>query len=207
MEITNLHSKKKRKLSMSNFEIFICDTETTGFDPEKNDVIEISLLRLSDEEQRTWFLKPQSPETIEESALKVNGACMDDLLWKTAAGRNKYRLVDDVLPEIENWVADSGVELYNRIICGHNINFDVNMLKGLWKKNGNEDTFPFCFHSIDTKGLAMFVDFALGKKSEKYSLAGCVKTYGIPKKKFHGAEADVQMTKDLFLELKKFIKQ
>ncbi len=192
---------------MSEFEIFVCDTETTGLDPDNNDVIEVSILRLSTGEQRTWCLKPQKPENIEEKALKVNGVNIDDLLWKTASGKEKYRDVNSVLPEIENWVADSGIELFNRLICGHNIAFDIAMLKSLWKRSGNEDTYPFCYHSVDTKSLAIFMDFALGKKSEKYSLAGCVKTYNIPKKKFHGAEADVQMTKDLFLEMAKLVKK
>jgi len=55
-----------------HYDLYVADTETTGLDFEKNDIIEISLFRLSDETQRTWLVKPFDFSTISPDAMRVN---------------------------------------------------------------------------------------------------------------------------------------
>ena len=82
---------------MAKFTVYVLDTETTGLDPVKNDIIEISILRLGDkQQQKTWWMKPINLDNIDDGALKVNGVSKDDLLWKTASGKEKYKVVDEV---------------------------------------------------------------------------------------------------------------
>ena len=50
-----------------NYAIYVADVETTGLDPYSNDVIELSLLRLSDGEQKTWCMKPFNFQSIEST--------------------------------------------------------------------------------------------------------------------------------------------
>jgi len=186
---------------MSKFTVYVLDTETTGLDPVKNDIIEISLKRLSDNQQKTWCMKPINLDNIEDGALRVNGVNRDDLLWKTVAGKEKYRLVEEVLPEIENWVAEDGGNVYTRLIVGHNINFDHQMMMSTWKKVDATQTYPFSTfgNMIDTKGLTLFFDWIAGENNGKYNLGACIKKYGLETRKAHGAEDDVKMCEDLLM--------
>jgi DNA polymerase III epsilon subunit-like protein len=190
--------------------IYIIDTETTGLDAVKNDVIEISACRLTmgDEvtrDQKTWYLKAMSPETIEDEALAINHHNKSDILWLTKAGKDKYRLPSDVVVEIENWIAEDGLSSLDRIFAGQNPQFDVNALTELWRKTGSPETFPFLLTNnsriIDTKMLAAMIDVCTGKRRRYYNLGTLVKSFGVKKAKAHTAEGDVQMTADLLLKM------
>src|SRR5579864_7333521 len=125
------------------YEVYVTDVETTGLDSRTNDVIELSILRLSTGEQRTWLIKPTNIETIDPAALRVNGHKIDDLRWETKLGRETYRDANQVLVEAENWLADDGLPSENRVLCGQNIAFDRDMLQQLWIKCNSKDSFPF----------------------------------------------------------------
>lgn len=43
---------------MDNYIIYFLDTETTGLNPLENEIIEISIYRLNDNNQKTWFIRP-----------------------------------------------------------------------------------------------------------------------------------------------------
>lgn len=190
---------------MSELDVYVVDTETCGLDPVVHDVIELSVLRLKTKEQRTWNIKPINPDNIEPKALQVNGVDINDLLWKTAAGKAKYRLADEVLPEIENWLADQGSPIESRVMVGHNVNFDFEMLKNLWYKCNAFDSFPFPKYGniICTKQMALVYDYLLGSRSKYYNLSACVKKFGCEQLKAHGAINDVIMCAELFEKLGK----
>lgn len=187
---------------MGKLSIFVVDTETTSLSPNVGDIIEISIIRTSDMEQKTWHLKPTRIDGIEDSALKVNGVNKDDLLWKTKEGKEKYRLVENVLPEIENFIADDGSKINDRILAGQNVKFDEEWLKTTWERAGCKDSYPFSGYGmlIDTKCLALFFDWINGENNESYSLKNLIKKYGIEKKKLHAACDDVRMTYELLMK-------
>ena len=188
---------------------YVVDTETTSLDATKGDIIEISLLRTSDMQQKTWNMKPAKPDNIQDAALKVNGISKDDLLWKTAAGKSKYRLVHEVLPEIENWVADDGCKIYDSVLVGQNISFDQGFLLSCWGNAECMDSYPFSKYgnTIDTKGLALFFDWINGENNERYSLSALIKKYGLEKRSAHNAADDVLMTHQLFMHFVNMVKK
>lgn len=183
-----------------SFVIYVCDTETTGINPEEHDVIEVSFHRLSDDEQRTWCLKPYQPETISDKALQVNKHKKEDILHKTAFGRETYRDPSDVIPEIEMWVMGDGVTVEDRVFLGQNPKFDYDFLRKLWKRANTTHTFPFSTFIIDTIHIARFIDLCTGKRRSRYNLSSLVKDFGVTKGKAHRAAEDVKMTKELFLK-------
>lgn len=178
--------------------VYVCDTETTGLDPNKNDVIEVSFWRLSDDQQKTWCIKPLSPENIEDSALKINGHKKEDILLKTAFGRETYHEPSDAVSEIEMWVMDDGTAVEDRIFVGQNPKFDWDFLLNLWKKVDAKESFPFSRFILDTIQLARLIDFCTGKTRERYNLSALVKDFGVTRHKAHRAADDVKMTKELF---------
>lgn len=190
-----------------NYEFYVADTETTGLDDHENDVIEISLLRLSSNEQKTWSLKPLNSATISLDALRVNGHKLEDLLHNTKEGRERYLNPQKVIVDIENWVLDDGVPAQNRFLIGQNISFDRGMFEQLWKKCNSSDSFPFGRRFIDTMGIELFFDYCRGVFAEGYSLSNLVKKYGVKNDKAHTAAADTKATGEVFLGQVDFFKK
>ncbi len=190
--------------------LLVADCECTSLDCNVGHIIELAFLDLKSGDSKNWFLKPMDENGIEPKALEVNGAKLEDLLWQTQAGKDKYKDPIETLPEIEDWILDHTCgSIYNRILVGHNIQFDYNYMKALWSRCGADDTFPFSAYGqmIDTKQMTLLYDYIHpGAVNQKYNLAACVKKFGISKKfEYHGAHQDVHATKLLFDELvKKF---
>jgi len=192
-----------------SYVIYVVDTETTGFDPVNNDIIELSALRLVRDgeefkrEQKTWFIKPVNINNISEEALKVNGHKREDILGETKEGREKYIELKDAISDFELWVMEDCASVMDRIFAGHNPVFDANFMKASWSKVNSESTFPFDLTAnnriLDTKQLVIFVDICTGKRRAKYNLSEVVKCFDIKKGKAHRADEDTRMTAD-FLE-------
>lgn len=178
--------------------IYVADVETTGLDIHNNDVIELSLIRLSDNIQQTWCIKPINIEHIQAGALRVNGHKLEDLLHQTKEGRDRYLDPQKVIIDIENWIMDDGVPAENRILCGQNIAFDKFMLENLWTKCNSKDSFPFGRRMMDTMMIEFFMDWCKGDMAEGYSLNNLVKKYGVKNDKAHTAAADTKATKEVF---------
>ena len=58
---------------MNDYSFIFADTETTGLDSRKYDIVELSLYRLKDDVQKTWIIKPINPQNYDLEALKING--------------------------------------------------------------------------------------------------------------------------------------
>jgi DNA polymerase III epsilon subunit-like protein len=188
------------------FSLWGTDTETTGLGADC-DPIEISLYRLDTDECRTWCLKPVNVTAIQADALKINGHRREDILHLTAEGRERYRPVADVLVEIENWVMEDGVPAEQRILLGHNVHFDREMLVGAWRKSGSAGTFPFSpKYGIDTMMIEFGLDYAACMFGEGYSLRNLCKKYGVKNEKSHTAEADTRAMVGVFREQMKLLK-
>ena len=165
-----------------NYVFYVADIETTGLDSHLHDVIELSLHRLGDTSenaQRTWCIKPLTPDTIDPDALRINGHKLDDLLHKTKEGRDLYLEADKALVEIENWLSDDMVPAEKRFLIGQNIGFDKERLDQLWVKCNSKDAFPFGRRLMDTMMNELFIDFCRGQFAEGYSLKNLVKKYGV----------------------------
>lgn len=190
-----------------NFQIYVVDCETTGLDEIKNDPIEISIYRLSDGSQNTWFLRPVNLENIDAAALRISGYNIDDIRGITKQGKEKYLPADKQLVSIENWLNDDNCSATNRMIVGQNVDFDKKMLQELWKKCNSFDTFPFSERfKLDTMQIEIFMDFCKGQFAEGYSLNALGKKYGVTNSKAHTASADVVATVSIFNKQIEFFK-
>lgn len=182
-----------------NFQIYVVDCETTGIDEIKNDPIEISIYRLSDGAQNTWFLKPINMDNIDVAALRINGINIDDVKGLTKQGREKFLPTDKQLVSIENWLNDDNCSATNRMLVGQNIDFDRRFLMETWKKCNSFDTFPFSERfRLDTMQIEIFMDFCKGQFAEGYSLNALGKKYGVKNEKAHTASEDVKTTVGIF---------
>lgn len=190
-----------------DYAIYVADVETTGLDSHLNDVIELSLLRLSDGEQKTWCIKPFNTENIDPVSLKINGHKLEDITHQTKIGRDTYLDAKKVIIEIENWVLNDDAPTNNRMLCGQNVAFDKGMLEQLWIKCESKDSMPFGRRTIDTMQIEFFLDFCQGQMAQGYSLANLIKKYGVKNDKAHTAAADVRATKEVFEKQVEFFKK
>ena len=189
-------------LSKSNFGLYVLDTETTGLDSSLHDVIELSIYRLNDDEQRTWLIKSVNHNTITPEALKVNNHKLEDITHKTEFGRTTYLDPKVVLPEIERWMLSDLFPSEDRILIAQNALFDLSFLQELWKRNNAEDNFPFGRKPfvLDTRQIEILFDLVNNTRQDYYSLSSLVEKYGVKKEKAHRAADDTRMCKDVFIK-------
>jgi len=190
-----------------NYEIYVADVETTGLDSHLHDVIEFSLYRLSNGEQKTWCLKPSNFETIDPVSLRINGHKLEDIKNETKFGKETYLDPKKVIIEIENWIMSDNISTNDRVLCGQNIAFDKGMLEQLWIKCDSKDSFPFGRRTLDTMSIEFFLDLCKGSMAEGYSLKNLTKKYGITNVKAHSAAADTLATKEVFVKQIDFFKK
>lgn len=190
-----------------NYVIYVADVETTGLDDHLNDIIELSLYRLTDDVQKTWCIKPINPDNIDPDSLRINGHKMEDLLHKTKEGRDRYLDPNKVIIEAENWIMEDGVPNTQRILAGQNVSFDKGFLEQHWIKCQSKDSFPFGRRMLDTMMIEFFLDLCQGSMAEGYSLKNLTKKYGVKNEKAHSAAADTKATKEVLMKQVEAVKK
>jgi DNA polymerase III epsilon subunit-like protein len=193
-----------------NYVFYGVDCESSGLDCYKNDIIELSLIRMSDDPskdiQKTWFVKPINIENIELGALRVNGHKLEDLKLETKYGRDTYKDANSVIIEIENFLSEDGFPAENRFLVGQNVSFDKSMMEQMWKKCNAFDSFPFGRRTLDTMIIELFMDYSKNTFAEGYSLKNISKKYGVVNTKAHSAEADIKCTVDIVRKQAEYFK-
>lgn len=182
------------------YELYVLDTECTGLSYIEHDVIEISIIRVSTGEQKTWALRPLNENSIQQGALKVNGHKLEDLKHLTKYGRETYLDPNKVIVDIENWLAQDDLPAENRCLIAHNARFDYCMLEQLWTKCNSLETFPWGRRYVDTMAIQFFFDFCKEEMLDSYSLNSLGKVYGVKNDKSHTAASDTLCTKEIFMK-------
>lgn len=159
--------------------ILYIDTETTGTNSQKHEIIQIAaLIEIDNEivEEINLRIRPTNWETIDPEALKVTGKTIEELktymdpkmAFVTLKGTlekyvNKYDRNDKFYP------------------AGHNLGFDIEFLQAFWKKygdiygTGSYQNWRF----LDTRILANFLCSYGLIKPLNVTLGEMCKTYNI----------------------------
>jgi DNA polymerase-3 subunit epsilon len=129
------------------------DTETTGTDPVKNGIIQLSGIIVVDGNEETFDLKmkPFPADEIDDRALQVTGTTREELEARTMLGFDGYREFLRLLGRhIDKF--DKHDKAY---MIGYNVGFDDQFLRAWFKKAG--DTYFgswFWWPPIDVAVLA-----------------------------------------------------
>lgn len=197
---------------MKKYTFYATDCESTGFSSTINDIIELSLYRLSDDTQKTWCIKPINFDNIEPDALRINGHKLADLKGETKYGIETYKDPNKVIIEIENWLAEDDSAAADRCLIGHNVPFDKGMMEHLWIKCNAADSFPFGRRYLDTMQIALMTDYIQNSIDENYSLDigyslhQLSKKFSIKNEKEHSAAADTKCAVEIFKKQIDFFK-
>lgn len=155
------------------------DVETTGLDPEKNGLIEVSfglkteLISNSFDKILTLRVNPEGYE-VEDRALEVNGFTREEIVTFPKAEEHKEAL--------ESFFGSClGV-----VPVGHNVKFDLAFIeKQLFKS-----FWPFHFYSVDTMSLAVLL-LSIKKEPFPIRLDSLRKYYGLPTEGAHRSYKDI----------------
>ena len=166
---------------MSKNEKIYCslDIETSGFDPLKNEVLEIGFA--------FFELAKSGFKIIEEytRVFKPNGKVEANILGLTGISQEE---LDDA-EAFSDHKADLQKKLKDAVIVGHNIGFDIKFLESTGLKFSGEQ--------IDTLDLVQWIL----PTHHSYNLENLMHTFGISHKEAHRALADSKATLKLLEKL------
>jgi len=167
-----------KKLNLETFIAF--DTETTGFDPMADDIIELGAVKYVNgevAEEKTFLIKPRNP--IPEEITRLTGIT--------------DRMVEDA-PGYEECHADIKAFLGDHPLVAHNIEFDYGMLESHYLRAGEPAPENPLY---DTLLLARtFTYWTLDHK-----LKTVARAFGVEEDDAHRAVPDARMVGEIFLGL------
>lgn len=184
--------------------ILFLDIETVGLDPSCNSIIEISgLFYANGVLTKEYHAKAFTPNTkVDLGALTVNKQTIKNLMITGNEKQEAQMLYEFV---------DFSLELpRDTVICGHNVNFDINFIKGRLALN-SIDGFNslFSYRVLDTATIGLFLQSAGELKVDKVSLNKLAQALGISfnEDNLHGAKYDTELTAKVFYEMQKLVKE
>jgi len=175
------------------------DTETTGLDPVRNDIIQLAGLVEIDGEIKDEFnirCLPFSFENISPEALEVHGITIEELK-KYQSPQSAYREFMGVLSKHCNKF-DRSDKFYP---AGFQVNFDINFLSEWFKKNG--DTYLgswLNWKAIDPLSILRWFDYMGIISLPSYKLEKVCEHYGI-EIDAHDALSDIKATREVMIRL------
>ncbi len=162
----------------------VVDLETTGLDPQWNDIIEFGAMRIVDGAITDKFTQLVNPGyEIDDFITELTGITNEMLASSPA--------VADVLPAFLDFVGDS-------LIIGHNVNFDINFIYDVCV---HELGKPFTNDFVDTMRLSR----RLFPQERHHRLCDLIERFNIGDAVEHRALADVEQTSRCYLYMKGYM--
>lgn len=109
----------------SGLTYYCIDLETTGISAAWQETTEISIIRVSDRHQLSFFIRPEFPERASPEALEKTGRTKADLY----RGEPKLKVINAV----EKFLSEDGLTPAHRCMIGHNCSFDQRFVHALWE--------------------------------------------------------------------------
>lgn len=186
MEEKRVRDKKGKNLLSVPSDYVVIDLETTGLDPQYNEIIEVAGLHFIDGIEQGRFhslVKPQ--EEIDEFITELTG--ISNSMVSDAPQ------IETILPEFLNFIGNS-------IVIGHNVNFDINFLYDY----AEELSLPSVSNDfVDTLRLSRF----LYKDIKNHKLQTLITYLGVAEKLDHRALSDCSCTQKCYAIMKQHVEQ
>jgi len=180
---------------MKTHNLAFIDTETTGLNPEKHEIIELGCVlvrqipqagkgpKLEVIDEFEYKIRPEHLDVAEPDALRINGYTPEK--WK------------DAKPLLEV-MEDFAQRTRGAAFVAHNMAFDLGFVDKAFQRAGVRNLMHYV--KIDT------ISFAYSKlfhepKVEKFSLAALCEFYGIKNETAHTALSDAKATFEVFKKM------
>lgn len=146
----------------------ITDVETTGFDAQRHEIIEIGLVLVAQDsfkiiDEFECKIKPLHPRNATKQATELNGYNAKD--WREAT-------------DLKTAMKVYGAKTKNALFLSHNVFFDWSFINEAFKQSGVEDLMDY--HRIDLFSLGWSRSASL-EGLTKFNLDEIAKHFGISK--------------------------
>lgn len=171
---------------MKKYRLAFIDTETTGLNPDKHEIIELACV-IADQIERPGRgpelkfveefeikIKPTHIENAEPEALRINGYNEADWLFAV---------------DLKNAMEHLSTKAQSAIMVAHNLTFDNGFIERAFETTGVKNLLHF--QKLDSLSIA-FARFYDKPELDKYSLRALCEYFGIKNEKAHTALADTQ---------------
>lgn len=180
---------------------FYFDTETTGLDPIKNDIIQLAAIIEIDGQECDRFvieMQPFSYDNISQEALDTHGMSIETIkTFQTC--QEGYKKILSAL--------DRYIDKYDKndkfIVCGYNVRFDIDFLNQFFQKNGNDYLFSYFGAQQDPLPVFGYLKGNGQINPQNLKLVTMCQELGVSLENAHDAMADIDATKRLIEELNK----
>jgi DNA polymerase III epsilon subunit-like protein len=188
---------------------YILDTEVTGLSVDVHEINQLSVMRVSDEEQLSLQIKVKRPHVYNAQSLEIQGITPQDL--------REGIPIEEAVDMVDMFLAEDGKTKAHRCIIAHNAPFDRKFVHRAWDNLNKE--FPadlwMCTQSFTKRyvkkhggdkiakiqkdaGIDIKAD-KYGKLKPKFGLNNFMVGVGLtPKGGAHQASIDVQNTLSLY---------
>ena len=186
---------------------FYFDTETTGLDKQKNEIVQFSgIVEIDDKvvEEIDYRARPDHIETVSQEALDVTGNTLESLSKNPLSQHEMYGKIVSLF--------DRHCNKYDRsdkmVFSGHNIiRFDIEFLNNLFIRFANKYLFSYIGYTIDTFALMNALKgYGYFKDLKDTKLQTCCNYFGINIDKAHDSLFDIRANRELVLVLEKYFK-
>ena len=181
---------------MRNHRLAFIDTETTGFDPDTHELIEMGIVLVDQDwsgalpvftviEEIEYKMKPNHIETADPISLKINKYDKDE--WENAL-------------TLKQGMQLLSLKAKDSIMVAHNICFDAGFIDRAFKASGVKNEMHYL--RIDTITMAFAKLHNKDKDDiDKYSLRTLCEYFEIENKNAHTALSDAKALFELFKKL------
>lgn len=164
----NKYNYVNRKLN----DYIVIDTETTGLSAQKDQIIEISALKVKDGLMMDNYTSLVNPGIeIPKSSMKIHGITNEMV--------QNAPTIDEVIPKFLTFIED-------KPLVGHNISFDLRFINSYLEKNLNKqlaDTMLISRRKLPTlpnhKLITLINHYNLGENQDHRSLSDCIYTHKV----------------------------
>jgi len=176
---------KKKKKKLKQYNIAICDTETTGLECDTHEIIEIGVILYNPQKDlviKEWSRKaaPRNIRTASEYALTING--YDD---------NPKSYSDN----IESVIDEFYKLVKGHIIMGQNIQFDVDFISKYLIEFGTQYDFDRC-RKLELSSMVYPAIYKTDLRST--SLFALCEYFGVSNEGEHSALVDCRRTLEVY---------
>ena len=180
-DLKGIVTNSKDQSLMGDYVVF--DLETTGFNPDKNKIIEIGAVKISGGEivgRFSEFVNPREPIPFRITELT---SIRDDMVIDAPS-------IEEILPRFMEFCQGA-------IMVAHNADFDMSFILADCKRQGIDCDFTY----IDTVALARF----LLPNLSRYKLDNVAKALGVSLEHHHRAVDDAECTAHIFEKCQKML--
>lgn len=180
---------------MKTHNLAFIDTETTGTDPNKHEIIELAVIivrqvaregkgpKIEIIEECEWKIKPKHIELAEEEALRVNG--YNEVDWMFAVDREKA-------------MEEFAKKTQSCTFVSHNLVFDYGFVMKAFEETGVESRMHY--GKLDTISIA-FARLYDAPLADRFSLRALCELLKVENTKAHTALADTKALVEVYKKL------